>query len=152
MINVRCIRAVLTFLAFSVATTGLAADARELTDAEMAGATDVGYRTVVIREMRAVTGDLTVPQNVALRLEGSGALQVTEGKTVTINGSLDAPMQQVFHGPGRIVFGPGRSTRSGGAQAATARRTTPTPYRAPLTVSPRAESSSSPPVGTRTRE
>ena len=106
--NVKCLRAILAFVALSIAATALAVDARELTDAEIAGATDVGYRTVVIREMRAVTSDLTVPQNVALRLEGSGALQVEEGKTVTISGSLDAPMQQVFHGPGRTVFGPGR--------------------------------------------
>jgi hypothetical protein len=53
--------------------------------------------------------DLTIPSNVNLKLEGGARLSISTGKTVTINGSIDAPLLQIFtwSGTGKVVFGSG---------------------------------------------
>ena len=78
-----------------------------LSEATFALPPGASYKTLVISKRTIVKSDLTVPPHVALRFEG-GALEVAAGKTLTINGSVDAPMQQVFSGRGKVVFGPGR--------------------------------------------
>ena len=82
--NGNCIRAMLASLAFFVVAAGLSADASGLAEADLAPAPAGAYRTATISEKSTVTGDLTVPYNVALRLEGSGAVQVEAGRTLTI--------------------------------------------------------------------
>ena len=66
------------------------------------------YKTLVISEVQKVKTDLTVPPNVVLRFDDGGMLDVAEGATLTINGSVDAPLQQVFRGKGKVTIGPGR--------------------------------------------
>jgi len=69
---------------------------------------DVLYRTLTVSEVTSITSDTEVPFGVALEFHDGGALNVAEGVTLTINGSMDAPMQQVFMGPGAVRLGPGR--------------------------------------------
>jgi len=85
----------------------LFAQAPGLSEATFALPPGASYKTLVISKRTIVKSDLIVPPRVALRFEG-GALEVAAGKTLTINGSLDAPMQKIFDGKGKVVFGPGR--------------------------------------------
>ncbi|HJQ68457.1 MAG TPA: hypothetical protein VKA70_05780 [Blastocatellia bacterium] len=65
----------------------------------------VNQRTVVINNTQAVAASLTIPNNVALRVTGDGKLNVSAGATLTIGGPFDAPLRQVFTGPGSVRFG-----------------------------------------------
>jgi len=53
------------------------------------------------------TDDVTVPENVTLKIEAGGKINVNAGKTLTINGPFQAGLTQVFSGRGRVIFGPG---------------------------------------------
>lgn len=57
----------------------------------------------------AVTADLTIPANVTLKIPAGAVLSIATGKTLTINGSFEAGLYQVFDcvGTGTIVFGSG---------------------------------------------
>jgi len=63
--------------------------------------------TLLIPDQQNVTGDKTVPSNVALKILQGGSLNVSAGKTVTINGWLEAGLYQIFEGVGDVVLGPG---------------------------------------------
>jgi hypothetical protein len=66
-------------------------------------------RTLVLsRGTWSITADTTIPANINLKVEKGAVLDVAT-KTLTINGSLDAGLYQVFSytGTGRVVFGPG---------------------------------------------
>lgn len=71
------------------------------------GATFTGLR--IQAGTHAIAGDLTVPANVALRLENGAVLSVADGVTLTINGPFEVPENQVFSlaGTGNIKFNNG---------------------------------------------
>ena len=58
--------------------------------------------TLHITRPIAVTGNLTVPDNITLSVDRGGMLSVSSGATLTINGSIDAGLYQIFDGEGTI--------------------------------------------------
>jgi hypothetical protein len=56
-----------------------------------------------------VTADLSIPANVSLKAERGAILSIASSKTLTLNGSFDAGLYQVFScaGTGTVVFGNG---------------------------------------------
>jgi len=52
-----------------------------------------------------VTADITIPANITLRIIQGGTLNISAGKTVTINGHVDAGLYQIFEGLGTVTFG-----------------------------------------------
>ena len=61
--------------------------------------------TLIVTSQEAVTADATVPATLALSFERGGSLNISAGKTVTINGSLDAGRYRIFEGAGSVVLG-----------------------------------------------
>ena len=53
-----------------------------------------------------VAQNRTIPTGTALSFTNGGAFVVAAGVTLTINGSLTAPAQHIFDGPGRVRFAP----------------------------------------------
>lgn len=68
---------------------------------------DTKEMTLVIFSRQNVTDDITVPSNVSLMFSSVGSLNISAGKTVTINGALEAGLYQIFEGDGSVVFGSG---------------------------------------------
>jgi hypothetical protein len=83
-------------------------DARNLSAADFKVSPAESYKTVVISGRNYVKEDLVVPHNINLKFDNGGMFQVEQGKTLTINGSFEAPMQQIFKGPGKVLIGPGK--------------------------------------------
>ena len=54
----------------------------------------------------AVLSDVTVPANVCLKFDKGAMLNVAAGKTLTINGPIDAGLWQIFSGSGAISGNP----------------------------------------------
>jgi len=54
----------------------------------------------------AIGGDLTVPSNVCLRFGCGAVLAVAEGKTLTIDGCVEAGLWTIFAGKGKIAGEP----------------------------------------------
>jgi hypothetical protein len=52
-----------------------------------------------------IAADLTVPITLALRVEKGAEFSVAAGKTLTINGPLEAGAYQIFSGSGAVVIG-----------------------------------------------
>jgi hypothetical protein len=52
----------------------------------------------------AVPEDVTIPATLDVMVMGNGGFTVASGRTLTINGSFDAPAEQVFFGSGSVVF------------------------------------------------
>lgn len=52
-----------------------------------------------------VANSITSPANVNLKFEQGARLFITSGHTVTINGSIEAPISQIFSGTGNVVLG-----------------------------------------------
>lgn len=52
----------------------------------------------------AITSDLTIPSNINLKFEMGAFLTVSSGITVTINGSIEAPLYNIFRGSGTTTF------------------------------------------------
>ena len=54
-----------------------------------------------------IAANLTVPANLTLKLAHGALLTIATGKTLTINGPLDAGRYQIFSctGTGKVVFG-----------------------------------------------
>ena len=106
------------FLLFAVLTgavvllPGFAAPAAGNDREDLAAALSVPegvlYKTLVASRVIVVGKDTTVPARVSLRFENGGGFLVKDGVTLTVNGSVEVPMQQVFQGGGKVVFGPGR--------------------------------------------
>ncbi len=85
------------------------ADARAYASLSAAiSAIGAARRTIVISTALSVTGNLTVPSNVALEFMQGGSLNISTGVTVTINGNIEAGLFQIFtlNGSGNAVFGP----------------------------------------------
>ncbi len=57
----------------------------------------------------SINSDLTIPANVTLKVARGAILSIANGKTLTINGSMEAGPYQVFSpiGTGRVSFGRG---------------------------------------------
>jgi len=85
-----------------------AAQQKPLSAGDLTVPDGVPYRTVTISEPRQVAADLAIPWNVSLRFENGGCLHLAEGVTLKIDGSLEAPLQRIFSGAGKVVFGRGR--------------------------------------------
>jgi hypothetical protein len=74
--------------------------------------TVIGASNIILRVPAgsySVSADVTVPANVALRMERGATLTVTNAKTLTINGPFTAGRFQVISctGTGKVLFGPG---------------------------------------------
>lgn len=80
---------VLAYASLSAAITALGATAAQI---------EISVST-------AVTASLTIPSNISLILTGNGMLNVSASQTLTINGSLIAPIRQIFTGSGNVRFG-----------------------------------------------
>jgi hypothetical protein len=54
-----------------------------------------------------ITDNLTIPSNISLKVERGAILAVADGKTLTINGPLEAGLYRVFSwsGTGHVAFG-----------------------------------------------
>jgi hypothetical protein len=62
--------------------------------------------TLVIDEQIPQTGNVTVPSNILLRFTRAGSID--QGvNTLTINGTVDASLFQIFDGTGSVTFGSG---------------------------------------------
>jgi hypothetical protein len=59
----------------------------------------------------AINADLTAPANVTLRVERGAVLNIADGKTLTLNGSLEAGPYRIFSwvGSGVVSLGDGRA-------------------------------------------
>jgi hypothetical protein len=51
-----------------------------------------------------IRNDVTIPANVHVWLAAGAQLAIESGKTLTINGSFDAPPLPVFSGPGNVIL------------------------------------------------
>jgi hypothetical protein len=58
--------------------------------------------TLVIAKPIPIAEDLTIPSNVALSFKKTGQLQPASGKTITINGNVEAGLWQIFDGDGTV--------------------------------------------------
>ncbi len=63
--------------------------------------------TLLIPEEQVVSADVTVPSTMELMFTRNGSLSIDTGKTVTINGPLDAGLHQIVSGSGSVSFGGG---------------------------------------------
>lgn len=61
--------------------------------------------TLVIPVSQSVSASVTVPSTLNLEFTNSGELSVSAGQTVTINGSINAPLKRIFTGSGAVIFG-----------------------------------------------
>lgn len=61
--------------------------------------------TLLIPNEQVVSANKTVPSNVDLQFVNPGRLSINAGVTVTINGSFNAGLYQIFSGAGSVVFG-----------------------------------------------
>ena len=52
-----------------------------------------------------VTSNTIIPQNVAVIIGAGGKFNISGGYTLTINGTLDAGLYQIFEGDGSVAFG-----------------------------------------------
>lgn len=52
-------------------------------------------------------GTLTIPANLSVVVLQNGTITLTAGKTLVINGTFTAPLQQVFYSTGTLTFGTG---------------------------------------------
>ena len=62
--------------------------------------------TLIVNSSFTVTNNVTVPSTLFLLFYRNGSLSVPTGKTVTINGPLEAPLSKIFNltGTGVVVF------------------------------------------------
>jgi len=63
--------------------------------------------TIMISNEQAIPDNQIIPANITLRFIQGGTLNIATGKTVTINGHVDAGLYQIFEGDGSISFGSG---------------------------------------------
>jgi hypothetical protein len=58
-----------------------------------------------------VSDDITVPANITLKFTHGGSLNIATGKTVTVNGKVEAGLYQIFKGSGTVSFGTNSAKR-----------------------------------------
>lgn len=59
--------------------------------------------TIMIANEQAITENLIIPVNITLRFIQGGTLNIATGKTVTINGHIEAGLYQIFEGTGLVT-------------------------------------------------
>ncbi len=82
--------------------------ASDLSPADFVVSPGKTYKTVVISTLQSVKADLVVPSTTVMVFQDGGTLDVVQGATLTINGSLEAPLQQIFQGSGKVKLGLGK--------------------------------------------
>jgi len=60
---------------------------------------------IFLPNRQAVTGDLTILETTGMKILQGGGFVVSAGKTLTINGWIDAGAYQIFFGDGDVVLG-----------------------------------------------
>jgi predicted GH43/DUF377 family glycosyl hydrolase len=60
--------------------------------------------TLLVADARAVSADLTIPNNISLFVANGGLINVSAGKYLAINGAFIAGEYQVFNGDGSVTF------------------------------------------------
>ncbi len=61
--------------------------------------------TIMIPNEQLITDNLIIPANITLEFIHGGSFNISAGKTVTINGTVEAGLYQIFEGTGTVVFG-----------------------------------------------
>jgi len=51
-----------------------------------------------------ISDNLTIPSNINLKYIFGAYTTIAAGKTLTINGTIDAPLYNIFRGPGTVVY------------------------------------------------
>jgi hypothetical protein len=74
--------------------------------------TAIGSNSAILRipaGTHSIAADLTVPANITLRPERGAVFAIATTITLTINGGLQAGLDQIFScsGTGKVIFGPG---------------------------------------------
>jgi len=64
-------------------------------------------KTITIATNVSISDDLTVPSNITLKFIYPGKITIPSGKTLTINGVIEAGLWQIFDGDGSVSFGEG---------------------------------------------
>ena len=64
-------------------------------------------KTLLIPDIKVVDVNKTVPANITLWFLRGGKLNISDGKTITINGPIDAGLHQIFAGNGNVEFSSG---------------------------------------------
>lgn len=57
----------------------------------------------------AINNSVTIPSNINLKFEHGAVLNIASGKTITINGNIEAPISQIFSGTGKVNLSSGIS-------------------------------------------
>lgn len=88
----------------NVVTKGIIRDIRAYDGSLSDALTDIGSTecTLLIAEPIQVTGDLTVPENVTLKVLKGCPISIAAGVTLTVNSFLEAGRYQVFSGGGVV--------------------------------------------------
>jgi len=91
----------------NVITKGIIRDIRAYDGSLSDALTDIGSTecTLLIAEPIQVTGDLTVPENVTLKVLKGCPISIAAGVILTVNGPFEAGLYQVFSGDGSVSFG-----------------------------------------------
>jgi len=69
---------------------------------------DIGSsnKTLLIAKNISVTDNLTIPSNITLKFIYPGKITIPSGKTLTINGAIEAGLWQIFDGDGSVSGSP----------------------------------------------
>ena len=62
---------------------------------------------LLVQDVEAIADNVTIPSTMTLRLVHGGSLSIASGKTVTMNGHIEAGLYQIFEGAGTVAFGAG---------------------------------------------
>ena len=103
----------------------------------------IGSSQVILRAPAGnhnFAADFSIPANITLKPERGALLIVADGKTLTLNGGVEAGLYQIFSctGSGKVVFAAGAgshrlSAMVGGVAGSQRQRLTPLLYRPALT-------------------
>ncbi|HBG26922.1 MAG: hypothetical protein A2Y10_10585 [Planctomycetes bacterium GWF2_41_51] len=52
-----------------------------------------------------INNSIIIPENINLKFQQGAILNISDGKTVTINGPIETPVNQIFSGEGNVIFG-----------------------------------------------
>ena len=59
--------------------------------------------TLLIKQPIIIGADMTIPENICLKFEKGGKVVVSDTKTLTINGPIEAGLWQIFDGDGTVT-------------------------------------------------